>query len=65
MEYFLLQPVTGKGSIHATTVIYIWINQLLPTSPASEDTRLARQQHYRAVRIAEKISSVCKVTFLL
>ena len=34
MEYFLLQPVTGKGSIHATTVIYIWINQLLPTSPA-------------------------------
>ena len=31
----------------------------------SEDARLARKQHYRAVRIAEKISSVCKVTFLL
>ena len=31
----------------------------------SEDARLARRQHYRAVRIAEKISSACKVTFLL
>ena len=31
----------------------------------SEDVRLARQQHYRAVRIAEKILSVRKVTFLL
>ena len=32
---------------------------------ASEDARLARRQHYRAVRIVEKISSACKVTFLL
>ena len=31
----------------------------------SEDARLARRQNYRAVRIAEKISSPCKVTFLL
>ena len=31
----------------------------------SEDTRLARRQHYRAERIAQKISSACKVTFLL
>ena len=31
----------------------------------SKDARLARRQQYRAVRIAEKISSVCKVTFLL
>ena len=48
-----------KVAMHSVVVL------LLPTRQLSEDARLARRQHYRAVRIAEKISSACKVTFLL
>ena len=48
-----------------STWVFLLLSFYCQRAQASEDARLARQQHYRAVCIAEKISSVCKVTFLL
>ena len=42
-----------------------WKKDNCQRAQPSEAARLARRQHYRAVLIAEKISSACKVTFLL
>ena len=58
------EPPSWVIALVDSTWVFLLLSFYCQRTQASEDARLARRQHYRAVRIAEKISSVCKVRFL-